>query len=70
MGCLGGDDVVCDATIEEMSQAVFSASPLGGYISRSTKSVPAVHLRFRVVQSAVGGSRGKKLAGEDLVCDL
>jgi hypothetical protein len=35
MGCLGDDDVVHDATIEEMSQAVFSASPLGalgGYI--------------------------------------
>jgi hypothetical protein len=44
VGCLAGDDV-CDATIEEMSQTVFSASPLGalgGYISRPTKSVPAV----------------------------
>jgi hypothetical protein len=29
MGCLGDDDVVRDATIEEMSQAVFSASLLG-----------------------------------------
>jgi hypothetical protein len=29
MGCLDGDDVVRDATIEEMSQAVFSASLLG-----------------------------------------
>jgi hypothetical protein len=29
MGCLDGDDVVCDATKEEMSQAVFSAGPLG-----------------------------------------
>jgi hypothetical protein len=42
------DDVVRDATVEEMSQAVFSASPLGalgGYIIRLTKlsqSVPAV----------------------------
>jgi hypothetical protein len=35
MGCLGDDDMVCDATIEEMLQAVFSVSPLGvprGYI--------------------------------------
>jgi hypothetical protein len=42
MGCLDGDDVVCDAKIEEMSQAVISASPLGalgGYISQPTKSV-------------------------------
>jgi hypothetical protein len=34
------DDVVRDATIEEMSQAVFSASPLGalgGYIIRPTQ---------------------------------
>jgi hypothetical protein len=40
MGCLRGDDVVRDATIEEMSQAVFSASPLGalgGYIIRPDK---------------------------------
>jgi hypothetical protein len=40
VGCLGDDDVVRDATIEEMSQAVFSASPLGalgGYIFRPTK---------------------------------
>jgi hypothetical protein len=40
MGCLGGDDVVREATIEEMSQAVFSASLLGelrGYIIRPTK---------------------------------
>jgi hypothetical protein len=40
MGCLDADDVVRDATIEEMSQAVFSASPLGalgGYIIRPTK---------------------------------
>jgi hypothetical protein len=29
MDCLGGDDVVRDAMIEEMLQAVFSASPLG-----------------------------------------
>jgi hypothetical protein len=36
VGCLAGDDLVRDATIEEMSQAVFSASllgVLGGYIS-------------------------------------
>jgi hypothetical protein len=42
MGCLGDDDVVRDATIQEMSQAVFSASPLGvlrGYISRPIKAV-------------------------------
>jgi hypothetical protein len=40
MDCLGGDDVVRDATIEEKLQAVFSASPLGalgGYIIRPTK---------------------------------
>jgi hypothetical protein len=40
MGCLDGDDVVRETTIEEMLQAVFSASPigaLGGYIIRSTK---------------------------------
>jgi hypothetical protein len=47
MGCLGGDDVVRDATIEEMSKAVVSASPLGAlgdYIIRPTKlnSVSAV----------------------------
>jgi hypothetical protein len=42
MGRLDGDDVVCDAIIEEMLQAVFSASTLGAlrsYISRPTKSV-------------------------------
>jgi hypothetical protein len=42
---LGDDDVVRDATIEDMSQAVFSASPhgaLGGYISRLTKAVQSV----------------------------
>jgi hypothetical protein len=44
---MGGDDVVHDATIEQMSQAVFSGSPLGalgGYMSRPTKlnSVSAV----------------------------
>jgi hypothetical protein len=41
MGCLG-KDVIRDTTIEEMSQAVFSASPrgaFGGYISRPTKGV-------------------------------
>jgi hypothetical protein len=40
VGCLGVDDLVRDATIEEMSEAVFSASPLGalgGYIIRPTK---------------------------------
>jgi hypothetical protein len=40
MSCLGGDDVLRDATIEEMSQAVFSASPLGslgGYVIRPTQ---------------------------------
>jgi hypothetical protein len=40
MRCLGDDDVVRDATIEQVSQAVFSASPLGAlgdYISRPTK---------------------------------
>jgi hypothetical protein len=40
MSCLGDDDVVRDGTIEQMSQAVFSASPLGAlgdYISRPTK---------------------------------
>jgi hypothetical protein len=71
MGCLGDDDMVRDATIEEMSQAVFSVSPLGGhggYIIRPTK-LNSVQLRLRVVQSAVGDSRGKKLAGEDLTCD-
>jgi hypothetical protein len=29
MGCLGDEDVVRDATIEEMLQVVFSASLLG-----------------------------------------
>jgi hypothetical protein len=36
----GDDDVVRDATIEQVPQAVFSASPLGalgGYISRPNK---------------------------------
>jgi hypothetical protein len=45
MSCLGDDDVVRDATIEEISQAVFSVSPLGalgGYISRATKAVQSV----------------------------
>jgi hypothetical protein len=40
MGFLGDDDVARYATIEEMSQAVFSASPLGalgGYIILPTK---------------------------------
>jgi hypothetical protein len=40
VGCLGDDDVARDVTIEEMSQAVFSASPLGalgGYITRPSK---------------------------------
>jgi hypothetical protein len=58
MGCLGDDDVVRDATIEEMSQAVFSANPLGtlgGYIIRPTKlkSVSAVEIS----SSSVGGGR-------------
>jgi hypothetical protein len=45
MPCLDGDDVVCDATIEEKSQAMFSASPLGmlgGYIIRPTRLSQAV----------------------------
>jgi hypothetical protein len=47
IGCLDGDDVLRDATIEETSQAVFPASPLGalgGYNIRPTKlsSVSAV----------------------------
>jgi hypothetical protein len=42
MSCLGDDDVVRDATIEEMLQEVFSASPLGGYISRLNKAVQSV----------------------------
>jgi hypothetical protein len=29
----GDDDVLRDAAIQEMSQAVFSGNPLGGYIS-------------------------------------
>jgi hypothetical protein len=40
MRCLGNNDVVRDATVEQMSQAVFSVSPLGSlgdYISRPTK---------------------------------
>jgi hypothetical protein len=40
MRCLGYDDVVRDATIEQTSQAVFSAGPLGAlgdYISEPTK---------------------------------
>jgi hypothetical protein len=42
MRCLD-DDVVRDATVEQMSQAVFSASPLGAfrdYISRQTNLNP------------------------------
>jgi hypothetical protein len=42
---LGDYDVVRDATTEEISQAVFSASPLGalgGYISRPTKAIQSV----------------------------
>jgi hypothetical protein len=42
MGGLAGADVVRDATIEETSQAVFSASPLGAlesYIIWQNKSV-------------------------------
>jgi hypothetical protein len=42
MRCLD-DDVVRDATIEQMSQAVFSAGPLGelgDYISEPTKLNP------------------------------
>jgi hypothetical protein len=34
--------MVRDANIEEMSQVVFSASPLGGYITRPTKAVGGV----------------------------
>jgi hypothetical protein len=44
---MAGDDVVREATIEEMSQAVFSASPLealGGYISRPAEAVQSVQL--------------------------
>jgi hypothetical protein len=40
MRCLGYDDVVRDTTIEQTSQAVFSAGPLGAlgdYISEPTK---------------------------------
>jgi hypothetical protein len=37
MGCLGDDDVVRDATVEEISQEVFLASLLGGYMIRPTK---------------------------------
>jgi hypothetical protein len=48
MGCLDGDDVVRDVTIEEMSQEVSSASPLGGYIIRPTKlSSVAKYIRKR-----------------------
>jgi hypothetical protein len=53
MRCLGDDDVVRDATIEQMSQAVFSASPLGAlgdYISRPTK-LNAVSVGTSVVQA-------------------
>jgi hypothetical protein len=42
MRCLDEYDVVRDATIEQMSQAVFSAGPLGAlgdYISEPIKSV-------------------------------
>jgi hypothetical protein len=44
MDCLDGDDMVRDATIQQMSQAVFSVSPLGGYTIRPTKSVSEVQL--------------------------
>jgi hypothetical protein len=36
--------VVRDATIEDMSQAVFSASPLGGYIIRPTKLSSVIYV--------------------------
>jgi hypothetical protein len=61
MGCLGDDDVIRDVTIAEMSQAVFSASPLGalgGCIIRPTKlnsgsAVSAVEIS----SISVGGGR-------------
>jgi hypothetical protein len=43
MSCLGDDDVVRDATIEQISQVVFSASllrALRDYISQRTKLNP------------------------------
>jgi hypothetical protein len=54
MRCLD-DDVVRDATIEQMSQAVFSANPLGAlgdYISRPTKlNADSVSMGTSVVQA-------------------
>jgi hypothetical protein len=52
---LGDDDVILDATIEEMSQAVFSASPLGAYIIRPTK--PNLVSAVEISSSSVGGGR-------------
>jgi hypothetical protein len=46
-------------TIEGLFETVFSVGP-----------VRSVQLKFGVVQSAVGDSRGKKSTGEDLACDL
>jgi hypothetical protein len=42
MICLGEDDVVRDATIEQMSQAVFSASPLGALSEAISVDRPSV----------------------------
>jgi hypothetical protein len=61
MRCLGDDDV----TIEQMSQAVFSASPLGDYISRPTK------LKQLVLESdseRKGISAGMNHSAGSLVC--
>jgi hypothetical protein len=75
MDCLGGDDVIREATIEKMLQAVFSASPLGalgGYIIRPTKlsSVSAVSAvqwnGVAVAQLAVKDSRGKFAVEEEV----
>jgi hypothetical protein len=71
---LGDDDVVRNAKIEQMSQAVFSTSPLGalgGYIIRPTKLISECRECSWVFEElSLGNSRGKKSAGEDLTYDL
>jgi hypothetical protein len=59
---LPSDDVVRDAPTEEMSQAVFSASPLGalgGYIIRPTNVIvpvlKSVARKRRVKRVVIGG---------------
>jgi hypothetical protein len=74
---LPGDDVVRDATLQEVSQVAFSVSPLGapGGISRPTKSTSAVISGDSAVstgsavqsgQLALRDSRGKFAVEEEI----